>query len=87
MVHGSGFIPLTQVRVALPGVGVSRYRPFADRKGTFNYAIDQGHLFFPGQTQIPPGQYTVVVTGALGRRATATFSVILPPEAGPPPPG
>ena len=86
VVHGSGFVPLTQVRVALAGVGVSAYRPFTDRKGTFNYAIDQGHQFFPGQPQIPPGQYTVVVTGALGRRATASFAVV-PPDAGPPPPG
>jgi hypothetical protein len=49
-----------------------------DRKGTFNYAIDQGHMFFAGP--IPAGQYHVLVTGAQGRRATASFSV------GPPPP-
>ena len=84
VVHGSGFIPQTQVRVRLIGVGVSPYRPFVDQKGTFNYAIDQGHVFFPGQTQIPQGQYTVVVTGAQGRHATASFSVV---PLGPPPPG
>ncbi len=84
VVHGSGFVPLTQVRVALVGVGVSRYRPFVDREGTFNYAIDQGHAFFPGQ--IPADQYTVLVTGAQGRQATASFSVA-PPGTGPPPPG
>jgi len=83
VVHGSGFIPQTQVRVALVGVGVSRYRPFVDAKGTFNYAIDQGHQFFPGQ--IPPGPYTILATGAQGRRATASFTVVAPP--GPPPPG
>ena len=86
VVHGSGFIPQTQVRVRLIGAGisqVSRYRPFVDQMGTFNYAIDQGHLFWPGQ--IPPGQYTVLVTGAQDRRATASFTVIVPP--GPPPPG
>ena len=87
VVHGSGFVPQTQVRVALVGVGVSPYRPFVDQKGTFNYAIDQGHLLFPGQPQIPPGQYTVLVTGAQGRQATAIFTVVLPPGAGPPPPG
>jgi len=83
VVHGSGFIPQTQVRVALVGVGVSRYRPFVDAKGTFNYAIDQGHQFFPGL--IPPGPYTILATGAQGRRATASFTVVAPP--GPPPPG
>ena len=84
VVHGSGFIPQTQVRVRLLGVGISPYQPFVDQKGTFNYAIDQGHLFFPGLAAIPQGQYTVVVTGAQGRHATASFSVIVPP--GPPPP-
>jgi serine/threonine protein kinase len=73
VVHGSGFIPLTQVRIALQGVGTSPYRPTTDEVGTFNYAIDQGHLFFPGP--IPPGDYTVLATGAGGRHATATFQV------------
>ncbi len=85
VVHGSGFIPQTQVRVRLLGVGVSRYRPFVDDRGTFNYAIDQGHQFFAGL--IPPDQYTVLVTGAQGRHATASFTVIVPPGTGPPPPG
>jgi hypothetical protein len=78
VVHGSGFVPLTQVQVHLAGHGVARFRPTVDRKGTFNYAIDQGHMFFAGP--IPAGQYHVLVTGAQGRRATASFSV------GPPPP-
>jgi serine/threonine protein kinase len=48
VVHGSGFVPLTQVQVHLIGHGVASFRPTADQKGTFNYAIDQGHVFFPG---------------------------------------
>ncbi len=73
VVHGSGFVPLTQVQVHLAGHGVARFRPTVDRAGTFNYAIDQGHVFFAGP--IPAGRYHVLVTGAQGRRATASFSV------------
>ncbi len=62
VVHGSGFVPLTQVQVHLIGHGVAPFRPTADQKGTFNYAIDQGHVFFPGA--IPAGTYHVLVTGA-----------------------
>ncbi len=77
VVHGSGFIPLTQVVVHLIGHGSAPFRPTADHEGTFNYAIDQGHVFFPGA--IPAGLYHVLVTGAGGRRATATFQVEPPP--------
>ena len=71
VVHGSGFVPLTQVQVRLIGHGVASFRPTADQKGTFNYAIDQGHVFFPGA--IPAGTYHVLVTGARGLRATTTL--------------
>jgi serine/threonine protein kinase len=80
VVHGSGFVPLTQVRVHLIGYGVASFRPTADQKGTFNYAIDQGHLFFAGA--IPAGTYHVLVTGASGLRATTSFQVH--PPAPPP---
>jgi hypothetical protein len=80
VVHGSGFVPLTQVQVRLIGHGGARFHPTADQKGTFNYAIDQGHVFFAGP--IPAGTYHVLVTGARGRRATATFQV----HPAPPPP-
>jgi hypothetical protein len=53
-----------------------------DDLGTFNYAIGQGHDFFPGP--IPPGIYRVVVTGAGGRHDSATFQVR--PLTSPPPP-
>ncbi len=73
IIHGSGFIPLTQVTVTLAGRGSARYRPTVDRVGTFNYAIDQGHVFWKGQ--IPAGLHLVVVTGAGGRRASISFTV------------
>ncbi len=73
VVHGSGFVPLTLVQVRLIGHGAAPFRPTADQRGTFNYAIDQGHVFFAGP--IPAGTYHVLVSGARGRRATATFQV------------
>jgi hypothetical protein len=82
VVHGSGFVPLTQVQVDLIGHGVASFRPTVDQKGTFNYAIDQDHRFFPGA--IPAGIYHVLVTGAEGLRATTTFQVrpLASPSAG-----
>ena len=77
VVHGSGFVPLTRVRVQLIGHGVAPFRPTVDHMGTFNYAIDQGHVFFTGP--IPVGRYHVLVTGAQGRQATATFQVVPQP--------
>lgn len=64
VIHGSGWIPFTHVRVDLAGHPVSPDMPVADRLGTFNYAINQGHEFFAGV--IPPGTYLVAVTGAGG---------------------
>jgi serine/threonine protein kinase len=93
VIHGEGFVPGTPITVRLVGVGVSRYHPVADQKGTFNYAIDQGHYFFSGQ--MPPAEYNVVATGADGRRAQVSFMVNAPggggpdgpPPSGPPPSG
>jgi Protein kinase domain len=82
VIHGSGFVPGTPVTVRLVGVGVSPDRPVADRLGTFNYAIDQGHYFFRGA--IPPGTYSAVVTAPGGRSASASFRVY-PPGSAPPP--
>ena len=88
VVHGSGFRPLTPVRIEIVGAGFSPVRPVADQKGTFNYAIDQGHVFYRGL--IPAGSHKVVALGAGGRRASVTFQVVplgQPPSgAGPPPP-
>jgi serine/threonine protein kinase len=74
VLHGSGFLPAKAVTVRLVGVGVSPDRPVADLQGTFNYAIDQGHLFFH-RAAIPPGTYRAVVTGPGGRSVSASFRV------------
>jgi serine/threonine protein kinase len=84
VVHGSGFIPGTHIKVSLAGRGTSPAEPVADHLGTFNYAIDQGHEFFSGE--IPRGTYQVLATGPSGRKATAGF-IVLPPPPGYPPPG
>jgi hypothetical protein len=84
VVHGNGFLPFTPITVNLVGVGSSRDRPLTDLQGSFNYAIDQGHYFFRGS--IPPGTYSVLVTGSGGRSATISFTVH-PPAPGPPPSG
>ena len=81
VVHGSGFIPLTQVQVHLIGHGVASFRPTADQKGTFNYAIDQGHVFFPGA--IPAARTTSWSPEPVALRATTSFQVH---PAAPPPP-
>jgi len=73
VIHGSGFTPGTRITVRLDGVGVSPDHPVTDAQGTFNYAIDQGHLFFRGP--IRPGAYTVVVTASDGRTASSSFVV------------
>jgi hypothetical protein len=83
LLHGVGWVPLTRVTVTLAGHGAAPYRPVVDGQGTFNYAIGQGHDFFPGA--FPPGSYRVVATGANGRRASATFQVNLPPPGAPSP--
>jgi Protein kinase domain len=87
VLHGSGFVPGTRVTVSVSGHGASPLRPIADGQGTFSYAIDQGHYFFPGS--IPLGTYTAVATGANGRHGSAWFTVRNPPPppAGSPPPG
>jgi hypothetical protein len=88
VVHGSGFVPLTTVGVDLVGHGTASFRPTADQQGTFNYAIDQDHVFFAGP--MPVGTYHVLVTGKKGRRATASFEVLPQPRpaaSGAPPSG
>jgi serine/threonine protein kinase len=81
VIHGSGFQPFTPVTIQITSVGASTDHPVADMQGTFNYAIDQGHRFFRGP--VPPGTYSVVVTGSGGRSARTSFFVH---QNGPPPP-
>jgi serine/threonine protein kinase len=73
VIHGVGFVPRDPVTVAVDGVA-SPDHPTADREGTFNYVIDQGHVFFHAKT-IPPAIYEVVVTAPGGISATASFRV------------
>jgi serine/threonine protein kinase len=91
VIHGSGFAPFEPVMVSLDGKGVpSPDRPVTDEQGTFNYAIDQGHVFF--HAAIPPGTYHVLVTASGERGVTASFRVYPAgteprpaPQSGPPP--
>jgi Protein kinase domain len=80
LIHGTGWAPQSHVTVTLAGHGQSPVRPVVDQQGTFNYAVNQGHEWFP--RQIPPGVYQIVVTGPGGRRARASFQVDAPPPRG-----
>jgi serine/threonine protein kinase len=72
VVYGRGWPPGTGVTVALAGGPTSPTRPVVDRAGAFNYAVNQGHEFFPGV--LPPGTHTVVVSGG-GRTLQVDFLV------------
>jgi protein kinase-like protein len=80
LIHGTGWVPRSHVTVTLAGHGQSPIRPVVDLQGTFNYAVNQGHEWFP--RQIPPGVYQIVVTGPGGRQARASFQVHAPPPRG-----
>ena len=96
IIHGTGFRTFTTVTVQLVGVGVGPYEPVTstvqpttDLQGTFNYAVDQGHVFFSGP--IPPGIYKVTASESGGLSASASFAVNPnaqgaqgPPGQGPP---
>ena len=96
--HGSGFSPGTRVVLSISGAGSTPLKdePVTDPKGTFNYTIDQGHVFFPHE--IPDGTYHVVATDRTSRQHASTeFNVAgprrpgrrrpEPPPTGPPPQG
>ena len=76
VVHGAGWPPRSTVTLALAGRGNASVRLVVDGAGSFNYTIDQGHVFYPGA--IPVGMHEVVVTGD-GRRLTTVFQVHPPP--------
>jgi serine/threonine protein kinase len=73
VIHGVGFVPREPITVSLDGIA-SPDHPTADKEETFNYVVDQGHVFFHSKP-IPPGIYEVVVTAAGGISATASFRV------------
>jgi hypothetical protein len=80
VVHGAGWPPRSTVTLTLAGRSVP---VVVDGAGAFNYAIDQGHVFYPGP--IPVGHHDVVVAGAGGRRLSTSFQVLSPPPPGAPP--
>jgi hypothetical protein len=82
VVHGAGWTPLSTVTLALAGRRNASVRLVVDGAGSFNYTIDQRHVFFPGP--IPQGRHEVVVTGG-GRRLTTAFQVHPPPSGAPSP--
>jgi serine/threonine protein kinase len=82
VVHGSNYPPRARVTIALTGHGASPVPVVVDRAGTFNYAIDQGHVFFHGP--MPVGLYHVVVSAPGARPLTAKFQVVPGPPGGGP---
>jgi serine/threonine protein kinase len=85
-IHGSGFDPHTVIILSLAGHGSvpARDQPLTDPKGTFNYTIDQGHVFFGGE--IPDGIYHVLAKSANGTQQASTVFQVQAPPGGPPPP-
>jgi hypothetical protein len=82
VVHGAGWTPLSTVTLALAGRKNASVRLVVDDAGSFNYTIDQRHVFYPGP--IPPGYHEVLVTGD-NRRLTTAFQVHPPPAGAPSP--
>jgi hypothetical protein len=73
VVHGQHYPPFSQVTITLVGVRRLAVHVRVDGAGTFNYAINQDHEFFPGP--LPPGRYQVLVTAPGIRSYRATFLV------------
>ncbi len=73
VVHGRGWPPGARITVGLAGGPRSPDAPVVDNAGTFNYAVNQRHEFFP--ETIPPGRYALVATAAGGRTVQVTFRV------------
>ncbi|GAA3209072.1 serine/threonine-protein kinase [Actinocorallia longicatena] len=71
VLHGTGWRPGERISVRIGG-RTARTRPAVDRKGTFNYAVNQNHEFWRGA--LPEGNHIVTVTGKAGHRST-TFVV------------
>jgi hypothetical protein len=82
VVHGAGWPPYRTVTLALAGRANVVVRLAADGAGSFNYTIDQGHMFYPGP--IPAGRHEVVVIGD-GRTLSTVFQVLAPPAPVPSP--
>lgn len=77
VLHGTGWPPGGRVSIRLDRVTRAAEGPFADRKGTFNYAINQGHEFFPGPLAVGGHRVAATLAGRSKPRAETTF-VVLP---------
>jgi serine/threonine protein kinase len=74
VVHGAGLSPGQKIAIRLDNGHVSPFMPVVDFGGTFNYAINQNHEFFPGK--LPPGKHQVAVTASgTSRQLGASFDV------------
>ncbi|HEX6756004.1 MAG TPA: hypothetical protein VF109_08665, partial [Mycobacteriales bacterium] len=73
VVYGRDLRPGTKLTVRLVGGPVSRVTPVVDEAGSFNYAVNQTHEFFPGR--MPAGVHRVRVSTPDGRAYETTFSV------------
>ncbi|MGO9079960.1 MAG: serine/threonine-protein kinase [Streptosporangiaceae bacterium] len=73
VVHGAGWLPEHPVALTLAGVPTPPEHPIADGRGTFSYAINQDHEFFPGP--LPVGTYRMTVTGPGRATVVASFTV------------
>jgi serine/threonine protein kinase len=85
IIHGTGYAPFTRVTIGLAGHGDAPAEPVTDLNGTFNYAIDQGHVFFSGT--MPPGTYHVLVTAPGAPTFRESFVVNAGAQQRPPPGG
>ncbi|MFD0691056.1 serine/threonine-protein kinase [Actinomadura fibrosa] len=74
VVHGTGWVPGERLTVRLDGAA-ARPGPLADRKGTFNYAVNQDRAFVPGP--LPLGKHTFYASAkSRPSPAKATFRVV-----------
>jgi hypothetical protein len=73
--HGTGWPPGRRVRVRLDSLA-ERRGPLVDRRGTFNYAVNQTHEFLPGPLPTGTHQFRVSVEGRRGKHARTTFLVL-----------
>ncbi|WP_207401070.1 serine/threonine-protein kinase [Actinomadura roseirufa] len=75
VVHGSGWSPGERVTVWLDRFA-DRPGPVADRRGTFNYAVNQTHEFTAGP--LPPGPHIFFVSAPSRRDAATTMFRVVP---------
>jgi serine/threonine protein kinase len=60
VVHGRGWRPGSRITIRLDKLPPSPNSPIVDARGTWNYAINQGHEFIKGK--LPPGVHEVTAS-------------------------